>query len=355
MKHLIIACTVAALLLAATGCAKSDAPAGSTRYLYVTPSKVAFIQWRSTSGGHLHGTITEDSIGGSGSGQTLSVSSAPFTGIMRGNSVKLTFAVWYFLQAQAHGTFSGSALSMVVPQSDGTVKMAKFSPSDNATYHRAVAKLRARITHAAGLAAGQQDGRSIHAQTEKSAQSALTTLYNDSSLAPGGKFFASLTRLVNAVHLARSHLTKELRDASGDNSYCVAAYAATGDSQAVGGALQNGQGAISALTADVLVVRHDVAIATAYLRHLSRSGLTAPSRASEVVATGNASVQRTVAMANAYIDEINAIQAHAVSLADNLSTRKCSSARSGKLLHPIPHIGSLPVGRRVGCARCDQA
>lgn len=350
MKKLIIAPALAVVLLVAGGCGTTHVSAGSVRYLAARGSRVVFIQWRMTAHGHLHGTITEDSIGGSGSAQTLAVSSAPFTGAMSGNSVRLTFAVPYFLQAHAHGTLSGSALTMVVPQSDGTVKRAKFSQSDKAGYDRAVGVLQGRIRRSTMAAARQQDGKSAHAQTEKSAQSALTSLYNDSSLAFGGKLVAGVARLTSAVQLARSHLAKEQQDASGDNKYCSAASTVTGDSQAVGGALLNAQGAASALTADVVVVRHDVAMVTAYLRHLSRSGLPVPNRASNVIADANASLKRATATANSYIDEINAIEAHAVSLADNLSTRKCSSARSGMLLHPIPHIRSLVSG-----ARCDEA
>src|SRR5258708_18033441 len=126
MKPLIIGGMAAAMLLAATGCGGSDVSPGPASYLAVSASKVSLIQWRITSGGHLQGIITDGSVGGSGPAQRLSVSSAPFTGTMKGNSVRLTFAVLYFLRAHAHGTLGGSSLTMVVPQSDGTVKQAKF-------------------------------------------------------------------------------------------------------------------------------------------------------------------------------------------------------------------------------------
>src|SRR5262249_35811305 len=117
MKHLIIVGVVAGMLLAVAGCSGSDAPPRSASYLAVSGSKVAFIHWRATSHGHLHGTITEGSIGGSGSAQRPSVTSAPFPGSMTDNSVKLTFASLYFLRAHAHGKVNGSVLTMAVPQS----------------------------------------------------------------------------------------------------------------------------------------------------------------------------------------------------------------------------------------------
>lgn len=240
MKRLIIPGVVTAVLLAATGCSGSDAPAGPASYLAVGRSDVAFIQWHATSGRHLQGIITEGRIGGSGSAQALSVTSAPFTGTTRRNAVTLTFAVPYFLRTHAHGTLSGSALTIALPQSDGTIKQAKFSQSDKAGYNHAIAALRAKIRHASVVAAKQQADRrrqTAHAQAEQSTQSALNALYTESSIAHGGKLAAVLARLADNIPVARSHLAKEKQDASGDNKYCGAAFTVTGDAQKVDGAL----------------------------------------------------------------------------------------------------------------------
>jgi hypothetical protein len=349
MKHLIIAGTAAAMLVAATGCGGSDAPRGPASYLAVSGSKVAFIQWRAASDGHLHGMITEGGVGGSGSAQKLSVTSAPFTGAMTGNSVKLTFPVLYFLRAHAHGTLNGSALTMAVPQSDGAVRQTKFSQSDKADYDRAIAALRTRIRHATVAAAKQQaSGRrqSAHAQAEHSTQSSLNALYKESSLAVGGRLANGLARLAHDIEAARAHLAREKQDASGDNKYCSAAFTVTGDAEAVGGALQKAQGNVLALMPDITAVRHDVAATTAYLRHLSKAGLPAPSRASNVIASANSSLKRAIVTANAYIDQINAIDARARTLADNMATRSCSGARSGSSPLPIPPIGQTGSSQR---------
>lgn len=335
MKHLIIVGTVAVLLTAA-GCSGSDATPGPASYLAVSASKVAFIQWRMTSGGHLHGMITESGVGGSGSAQRLSVSSAPFTGTITGNSVRLTFAVLYFLRADAHGTRSGSALTMHVPQSDGTVRRVRFSQASKADFDRAIAALRTRIRHATIRAAKQQ--------TEQSAQRTLNALYEESSIAHGGRLADGLARLADAIQAARSHLMREMADASGGNKYCAAAFTVTGDAKAVDGALQNAQGAVLSLMPDILAVRHDAATANAYLRHLSRSGLPAPSLATNVIASANSSLQQATATANSYIDQVNAIDARAHTLADNMATRACSGARSGSSTHPIPPIGPVKRG-----------
>lgn len=347
MKHLIIVGTVAVVLLTATGCRGSDVSSGTASYLAVSASKVAFIQWRTTSGGHLHGMITESSVGGSGSAQRLSVSSAPFIGTITENSVRLTFAVLYFLRADAHGTRSGSALTMHVPQADGTVRQVRFSQAGKADFDRAIAALRTRIRRATIQAAKQlasQRRQSARAQAEQSAQRTLNALYEESSIAHDGRLADGLARLADAVQAARSHLAKEKADASGGNKYCAAAFTVTGDAKAVDGALQNAGGAILSLMPDISAVRHDVTTANAYLRHLSRSGLPAPSLATNVIASANSSLQQATATANSYIDQVNAIDARAHTLADSVATRACSGARSGSSAHPIPPIGPVKRG-----------
>jgi hypothetical protein len=349
MKRLIIAGAVAAVLAATAGCSGSAVSSGPASYLAVSGSKVAFIQWHPVSHGHLHGMITQGSVGGSGSAQRLSVTSAPFTGTMTHNSVKLTFAAPYFLRAHVHGTFNGSVLTMAVPQPDGTFKQLMFRQSDKAGYDRQIAVLRTRVRRATVIAAKQQASRprqSPHAQAEQSAQSSLNALYEDSSIAHGGRLADDVARLGALIHVARSHLIKEKQDASGDNKYCSASFTVTGDSEAVGGALQHAQGTVLGLMADAAVVRHDVAITTVDLRHLSKSGLPAPSQASEVIVNAKSSVKQAIVTANSYIAQVNAIARRAIGLADNMATRKCSGARSGASPHPIPPIGQVGGNQR---------
>jgi hypothetical protein len=344
MKHLIIAGTAAATLLATVSCggsASSERSGGPSSYLTVSNSKVAFIQWRATSNGHLHGTITESNSGGSAPAETLSVSSAPFIGTVSGSSVTLTFAVLYFLQTSARGTLSGSTLTLGVPQSDGIIHQATFSQSDEASYNRAVAKLRSTIRHANLLVAGQQGQQpeqSAKGQAEQSTQAALSALYKSSSLEFNGPLARSETRLDKDIQTARSDLTTEKKDVSGSKSYCVAAFRVAGAAQKVDGDVHTVQGAVQTMIPDVLTVRNDVAAANAHLRHLGKVGLPPPSSASSVIASAEVNLSHAIAKANSYIDQINAIDAQAHSIASNLATRKCSGAQSGSSTRPISHI-----------------
>jgi hypothetical protein len=344
MKRLLIAGTAAATLLAAVSCADSrpsGGPEGSGKpgdpagYLAVSESKVAFIQWRAASRGRMHGTITEGNVGASAPAESLSVTSVPFTGTRRGSSVTLTFAGLYFLQTQTQGRLSGSTLTAGVPQSDGTIKQAMFTQSDEASYNRAITKLRDRIRQANQVAAQQQPA---NGQATQGAQSALGTLYKDSSLQAGGRLAGGLARFAHSIQKAQADLATEKQDASGSNGYCVAAYRASGDAQTVDGGLLAMQGNVQAMMADILIIQADIAAANAHLRHLSKAGMAAPSSAYDVVANAKVSLTQAIAKANSYIDQMNAIDAQAHAIADSMATRKCSGARSGAIARPIPHI-----------------
>jgi hypothetical protein len=344
MKRLIIAGTAAATLLATASCAssRSSAPSGGSAkpgdpasYLAVSDSKVAFIQWRETAKGRMQGTITEGNVGASAPAETLSVSSVPFTGTKSGSSVTLTFAGPYFLQTQALGRLSGSTLTAGVPQSDGTIKQARFSQSDETSYNRAIAKLRNQVRQANELADQQQPA---NGQAAQGAQSALGTLYKDSSLESGGRLAGGLARFDHTIHIAQSDLATEKQDAAGSNGYCVAADRAAGDAQTVDGGLLAMQGDVQAMMADIAIIQADIAAASAHLRHLSKAGMAAPSSAYDVIANAKVSLAQSTAKANSYIDQMNAMDIQAHSIADQMATKACSGARSGAIARPIPHI-----------------
>jgi len=344
MKRLIIAGTAAATLLAAASCASSRSSGGSggsgkpgdpASYLAVSDSKVAFIQWRATSKNRMHGTITEGNVGASAPAETLSVSSVPFVGTRSGSSVTLTFAGLYFLQNQAQGRLSGSTLSAGVPQSDGTIKQATFTQSDEASYNRAIAKLRNRVRQANQLADQQEPASG---QAAQGAQSALGALYKDSSLQAGGRLTGGLARFGHTIQVAQADLATEKQDAAGSDRYCVAADRASGDAQTVDGGLLAMQGDVQAMMADIAIIQADIAAASAHLRHLSKAGTPAPSSAYEVVANAKVSLTQAIAKANSYIDQMNAMDIQAHSIADDMATKACSGAKSGAIARPLPHI-----------------
>ncbi len=342
MKYPTIA-GAAVVLLAIVSCGGSSGSTssdGPASYLAASNSKVAFIHWQASSHGHLRGTITYRNAGGSAPAEKMSVSSAPFTGTIRGSSVRLTFGALYFLQTGAEGTLSGSRLTLRLPGSDGAIRPVTFSQSDGTSYHSAIVALRRSVGHANQLAAQQQGQQAQPARTqaEQGAQKGLRVLYYDSSLAAGGKLAASVTRFADHIQTAKSDLATETRDASGAKGYCKAAFTVSGDSQKVDGDLAAVEGDAKSLMADVAVVRADIAIAGADLRHLGKAGHPAPSSPATVIASAKANLKQAIAAGNSYIDQINAIDAQAHSTANKMAAGRCSGAKSGNSTMPVSHI-----------------
>jgi hypothetical protein len=342
MKHLTNVGAAAVLLLAAAGCSGSGGSghSGPAAYLAAGNSRVAFIQWRATPSGHLRGTITHSTAGGSAPAQTMAASSAPFTGTIRGSTVRLNFAEPFFLRTGARGTLSGDRLMLRLPQPDGAIAQVTFSQSGPASYHRAITALRHTIRRGNRQAAVHPGS---HAQdpaagpAEQAASRSLTALYHQSSLASGGVLARALSRVSAHVDTARSDLATEKHDAAGRNRYCTAAFKVSGDAQSVDGDLASVQGDIKALMADISAVRAEIATSRTHLRHLRKAGLPAPA-ASKLIASAKTSLRHAIATANTYIDQINAIDAHARTLANKTATGPCSGARSGSSTMPIPHI-----------------
>ena len=342
MKFLTIAGT-AVMVLAIGSCAGSSGSSssdGPANYLAVSNSKVAFIRWQATSHGHLRGTITYRNVGGSAPAEKMAVNSAPFTGTVRGNSVRLTFGALYFLHTGAHGTLSGSRLMLRLPGSDGAIQQVTFSQSDMASYHLAIVALGRTVGHANQQAAqlqGQQT-KPARVQVEQSAQRDLRTLYNDSNLAAGSKLSGGVARFADDIQTAKSDLATQKHDSSGAKGFCKAAFTVSGDAQSVDGDLAAVQGDAKTLVADVSNVRHDIVTAKADLRKLAKAGLPAPSSAATAISSAKANLKQAIAVGNSYIGQINAIDAQAHSIANKMATGSCSGAKSGSSAMPVSHI-----------------
>lgn len=343
MKRFIVACTTAAMLLAVVSCAGSassaDSAGGHATYLANDKSEIAFIQWRSTTGGHVRGTLTADDIGGAAPAASLSVNSVPFTGTVHGTSVDLTFAHGLFLQSHAQGRLTGSSLTLAVPHADGAIHRTTFTQSSRSAYNSAVAALRRSAQHENLLAARAGSHPSANSRAEQhDTQMDLAALYQASSLAPQAKLTDDVDRFARDAATARSRLATEKQDASGDNHYCAATLTVAGDSRGVNGAVLSALGDSEALTADITAIRMDIRAADADLGRLSRAGLPGPTSAAAMIATAKASMGQAIASANSYIDQINAINNQARVMANRMATGKCSAPGQTALTPPVGRI-----------------
>jgi len=343
MKRFLLPCAMTAMLFAVvscTGSAKSAYSAGgAATYLANSKSEIAFIQWRATRGGHVQGTLTAGNIGGAAPAASLSVNSVPFTGIVHGTSVNLTFAHGLFLQSQAHGRLTDSSLTLAVPQADGAVHVTTFTRSSRSSYNRAVTALRRSAQHENLLAAGAGSHPSASSRAlQHNAQMDFAALYQNSSLAPQAKLTQDVNHFASDAATARSGLAKEKQDASGDNHYCAAASTAVGDSRGVSGAALAAVGDSESLTSDITAINMGIRTTDTDLRRLSRARLPEPTSAPALVATAKSSMAQAIASANSYIDQINAINNQARAMANHMATGKCSSPGQSPWTAPVGHI-----------------
>jgi len=343
MKRFFVPCTAAAMLLAVAGCTGSVSSThsadGPASYLARTKSEIAFIQWRTTSHGHVRGTLTADNIGGAAPAASLSVDSVPFNGTVHGTSVNLIFAHGLFLQSQAHGKITGSSLTLAVPHADGSVHRATFTEASLSSYNKAVTKLRKSAQHENLLAAQAASHASANGKAvQHNTQTDLASLYQASSLAPQAKLTNDVDSFAREVATAQSRLAIEKQAASGGNHYCAAASTAAGDAQGVDGTVLAVHGDSEALTADITAIRMDIRAVDADQRRLSRAGLPGPASAPRLIGTANASMAQAITSANSYIDQINGISNQARLVANRMATGKCSGAGQTALTPPVAHI-----------------
>jgi hypothetical protein len=343
MKRFLVPCSAAAMLLAVvscTGSASSAHPAdAAATYLANNKSEIVYIQWRTTRGGHVQGTLTADNIGGVAPAASLSVNSVPFTGTVHGSAVNLTFAHELFLQNHASGKLTGSTLTLAVPHADGTAQPTTLASSSDSGYNKAVAALRRSTQYENLLATRPGSHPSANSRADqRNTQMDLAALYQASSLAPQAKLTDDVDHFAGDAATARARLAKEKQDASGDNHYCAASSTVAGDAQGVSGSTLAVRGDIQSLTADITVIRMDIRSANADLRVLSRAGLPGPTSAPALIATAKSSMAQAITSANSYIDQVNAINSQARSLANHMATGKCSGPGQTA---PAPAIGNI--------------
>jgi hypothetical protein len=343
MKRFIAPFAAATALIAVAGCSGSDAPPRPTdavaTYLANNKSEIAFVQWRTTTGGQVTGTLTADNIGGAAPAASLSVNSVPFTGTVHGNSVNLTFAHGLFLQSHASGRLTGGTMTLAVPYADGMVRSTTFTQSSRSKYDDAVGAM-SRSAQQENLLAAQggshpsANSRAVQRNTHMD----LASLYQASSLAPEAKLTDDVNHFESDTTAARSRLAKERQDASLDNHYCAASSTVVGDSQGVHGSVLAVHGDIESLDADITAIQMDIRSVNADLRRESRAGVSGPTSAPALIANAKSSMAQAIASANSYIGQVNVINDQASVVANHMATGKCSGPGQTA---PSPPIGQI--------------
>jgi hypothetical protein len=140
---------------------------GSGTFISATANEVVFTQWQTGSGNSVQGMLTDDTLSGAAPGETVSTQTAPFTGIINGSSVSLTFKV-LFASGTVYGTLNGTTLTLQIPQPGGEFQAVTLTAAQVGEYNTAVAQLHSHVNQVNVAAARQQARARQQAQAQQS-------------------------------------------------------------------------------------------------------------------------------------------------------------------------------------------
>jgi hypothetical protein len=349
MRNKGLAVLIAAgLLLAvlATGWAVAVAagrPSGPPTFLASNASEVVLIQWQTTAGNNIQGTMASDTITGTAPSETVSVQSAPFSGTINGGTVTMTIAGGLLAGARTiTATLTGGTLALSGIGAGGTIQTTTLSQSSTSAYNQAVAALQGRVRRANVLAVQAQAAQQRQQQINQDLQTAQTGL----STVEGVSFGSDLNALTSDVKQTNSDLAAEEKDAvggpnaDGGGCYNLQQNVEYDAQQNVDYDLQQNLGydLQQNLRPDIRAARQDIATLEADVQKLSSDGVPAPAGVSAAISSVQAKIKQAKAAANTDINQANADDIQAYAIANNMATGSCAGDGIGKPAGLLPHL-----------------
>ena len=341
MRVRILAMIPAALLPMLAGCGSSPGP---SYYVYAGGSghsrAVMLIQWSPPQGNQLQGTLTYNGINLSGAPQeSLSVTSAPFTGTISGSTVTLTVSALSG-GSVINGTLGTGTLTITVPpdSSTGAIDSGILTAASVSTYNNDVARLRAVISQANVLAAQQQarqQQQQQNAQALNSAQTAVATLQQDAGR--DGNLPGDVQTLAGDVTTISGDVTTVRQDlAQPGNSDCYNQQSAADDANGADDDTGGLGDDVSSLLDDIQGVRQDIATVGSDLATLTNEGVPTPSQASAAISAAQSAIARSKSQADGYIGQGNAQDQQAFAIANAAATGSCAGDGPGQPGNLVP-------------------
>lgn len=349
MRNKGLAALVAAGLLLAvlvTGWAVADAAGRSPSpptFLASNASEVVLIQWQTTTGNNIQGTIASDTITGTAPSKTVSVQSAPFSGAINGSTVTMTINGGLLIGARTiTATLNGGTLALSGIGTGGTIQATTLIQSSTSAYNQAVATLQGRVRRANVLAAQAQAAQQRQQQINQDLQTAQTDL----STVEAVSFSSDLNALTSDVKQTNSDLATEEKDAvggpnaDGGGCYNLQQNVEYDAQQNVDYDLQQNLGydLQQNLLPDIRTARQDTATLRADLQKLSSDGVAAPPGVSAAISSVQAKTKQAKAAANTDINQANADDIQAYAIANNMATGSCAGDGIGKPTALLPHL-----------------
>ena len=342
-KGLAAVIAVAALFGAVVAAYLASRSPGPSSFLASNSAQVEFIQWQPAASGGIQGTIASDQVSGTAPDETVSVQSVQFTGTVNGSSVTMNIDGGFLVGIRTlNATLNGGTLSLSFVGSSGSIQTSTFVQSGISAYNLAVAALHKQVSHANVLAAQEQ----ARAQQQQQDNQDLQTAQQDLATVQGVSFASDLNALAGDVKQTNSDLAGEQKDAAagpnadGGGCYNLQQNVEYDAQQNVDYDLQQNVGydLQQNLLADIRSARQDVATLEGDLQALSGDGVAAPAGVAAAISSVDSAIRQAKATANADIDQANADDVQAYSIADNMATGSCAGDGIGKPAALLSHI-----------------
>jgi hypothetical protein len=321
---------------AASPSASAVAEPGVATYLCQFSDGDLLLQW-TANGGYLDGTYQDAALSGTPPQESVDTTQGALSGGLNGSGITLNInsATWY-------GTVSGSAVTVNVPQQDGTIQPATCDQSSVTGWNSAIASLNSQTSGNNGAAAQQQQQAaqaSANAAAQQQAQSDLTTLQGLSLASDLSKLSGDLSKTSTDL-AAEKTVAAAGPNADGGDCYNLESnvnYDAEDDVEYdaqddFGYDLQEN------LQPDISSARNDVSTLQSDLSGLANMGLPAPQGAQAAITAANDAISGAISTANADISQENGYVSQAYAVANATATGSCAGDGPGSPPAPVQDI-----------------
>jgi hypothetical protein len=327
-----------------SGCGRSSN--GPETFVSHDQSGAMTISWTDDGSGHLVGSLqnaTPNTDGNEGLVKTVNVS---FTGTLHDGQISVVTNGFLGVSSTWTGSLAGDALTLNIPQQDGSITPATFARGKVSDYNAAVTQLQDQVTQERAKAASEAASAAAAAAAEAARVTAAAVLTDADkqvsdgvaalrgSLSDGLSFDAfngDMATLQRDLETTRSDALKatsagaEARanmDACGDASTAQGdASSVGGDESTIGGDESTAQATIDSMAQKAEQLRNAQTTTKAAYQH---QGLTpSVSEASDLLSQADAAVRSWKAKVADYVASAHALAAQATTIADAAAKAVC--------------------------------
>ena len=243
--------TVLAAVALLSGCGSSAN--GPATFVSHNRSGAMTIAWVDDGSGHLTGSLQSATPNTDASGDLVKTVNASFTGTLHDGQISIVTNGFLGVSSTWTGSLSGDALTLNIPQPDGSIVPATFNRGKVSDYNAAVSQLQDNVTQERAKAASDAASAAAAASSEAASAAAATVLTDaDKQVSDGvsalrgnlsdglsfDAFIGDMATLNRDLEITRSDALKATSagaEARANMDACGDASTAQGDASTVGG------------------------------------------------------------------------------------------------------------------------